>query len=93
MRFDFKPSFDRSVKNFYGKEKEEIKEIALQAIDILSQDRSVYKGIGLKRLKGNFWEARKGIKARILFRWEGDLVEFVLAGDHEDIRRYLKNTW
>jgi hypothetical protein len=72
MRFEFKPSFDRSVKSFHGREKEEIKQVSVQAIDILSQDRVIHKGIGLKRLKG-------------------DLVEFILAGDHNDIRRYLKN--
>jgi len=91
MRFEFKISFDRSVKNFQGREKEEIKEAALQAIDILSQDKVIYKGIGLKRLKGDFWEIRKSIKARILFKWERDLVEFILAGDHNDIKRFLKN--
>jgi hypothetical protein len=68
MRFEFKSSFDRSVKSFHGREKEEIKQIALQAIDILSQDRVIHKGIGLKRLKGDFWEIRKGLKARILFQ-------------------------
>ncbi len=91
MRLEFKLSFDRSVKDFRGREKEEIKKVALQAVDILSQDRLVHKGIGLKRLKGDFWEIRKGLKARILFRWQGDLLEFILAGDHNDIKRYLKN--
>ncbi len=91
MRFDFKPSFDRSIKQFPDKTKEEIKDVALQLIDILSHDRYIHKGIGLKRLRADFWEVRKGIKARILFRWEGDLVEFVLAGNHDDIKRFLKN--
>ena len=91
MKFEFKPSFDRSVKCLHGAEKEEVKKAALQAIDILSQDRILHKGIGLKRLKGDFWEIRKGLKARILFRWQGSLVEFILAGDHNDIKRYLKN--
>ena len=91
MRFEFKPSFNRSVKSFRGREKEEIKRVALQAIDILSQDRIIHKGIGLKRLKGDFWEIRKDVKARILFRWQGDLVEFILTGDHNDIKRFLKN--
>jgi mRNA-degrading endonuclease YafQ of YafQ-DinJ toxin-antitoxin module len=91
MRFEFKSSFDRSVKSFYGKDKEEIKQVALKAIDILSHDRGIHKGIGLKRLKGDFWEIRKGLKARIIFRWEGDLIEFILAGDHNDIKRFLKN--
>lgn len=91
MRFEFKPSFDRSVKAFHSREKEEIKQVAKQAVDILSQDRIIHKGIGLKRLKGDYWEIRKGLKARILFCWEGDLVEYILAGDHNDIKRYLKN--
>jgi len=75
----------------HGKEKEGVKAVAMQAIDILSQDRVLHKGIGLKRLKSDYWEIRKGLKARILFRWEGDLVEFILTGDHNDIHRYLKN--
>ena len=91
MKFEFKPSFDRSIKSFHGREKDEIKQVSLQAIDILSQDRVLHKGLGLKRMKGDFWEVRKGLKARIIFRWKGDLVEFVLAGDHDDIRRYLKD--
>ena len=91
MRFEFKPSFDRSVKSCHSKQKEEIKQAALQAVDILSQDREIHKGIGLKRLKGDYWEIRRGLKARILFRWQGDLAEFILAGDHNDIKRYLKN--
>ena len=91
MRFEFKPSYDRSVKSFPDKKKEELKKVAIDALDILSGNHLTYKGIGLTRLKGNYWEIRKGLKARILFRWESDLVEFILAGDHNDIRRYLKN--
>lgn len=91
MRFEFKSSFDRSIKSLHGKEKEDVKVTAMQVVDMLSQDRVIHKGIGLKRLKGDYWEIRKGLKARILFRWEGDLVEFILAGDHNDIHRCLKN--
>ncbi len=91
MRFEFKSSFDRSGKSLHGKEKDEVKQVAVQTIDILSQDRILHKGIGLKRLTGDYWEIRKGLKARILFRWEGDVVEFILVGDHNDIKRYLKN--
>lgn len=92
MKFEFKSSFDRSVRLFHGKEKEELKKVTLQTIDILSHERLIHKGLGLKRLKDNFWEIRYGLKARVLFRWEKDLVEFILAGDHNDIKRYLKNT-
>jgi hypothetical protein len=91
MRFEFKPSFDRSVKSLDPSEKVDIKEAASRVIDVLSKAGQIHQGLGLKRLRGNFWEVRRGIKARILFRWAGDLVEFVLAGNHDDVRRFLKN--
>ena len=91
MRFEFKPSFERSIKALDPIDKEEIKSITLNLIDILSQDRPLYQGMGLKRLQGLYWEVRKGIKTRILFRWKKDLVEFILAGNHDDIKRFLRS--
>ena len=89
MKFEFKPSFDRSVKRLHDVEREEIKNVAIQFIDMLSQDRAIYKGIGLKHLQQNYWEIRRGLKTRILFKREGGLVEFILAGNHDDIKRFL----
>ena len=91
MKFEFKPSFERSIKALNQSDKQEIKEVAVYLIDILSQDRPLQQGVGLKRLRGNIWEVRKGIKTRILLRWEGELLEFLLAGNHDDIKRFLKN--
>ncbi len=91
MRFEFKTSFDRSVKSFHGREKVEIKKAAIYTIDLLSNPQIVPKGIGLKRLHDNFWETRAGLKTRIFFKWKNDLVEFILAGDHDDIKRFLRN--
>ncbi len=91
MRFEFKPSFERSIKSFSPSEKADVKEVASKLIDVLSMDRKIQQGLGLKRLMGDFWETRKGIKVRILFRWQGDLIEFVLAGNHDDVKRFLKN--
>lgn len=91
MRFEFKPSFDRSIKQLSLPDKVLVKDAAGKLIDVLSKDREIYEGLGLKRLKDSFWEVRQGLKVRILFRWDGDLVEFVLAGNHDAIKRFLKN--
>lgn len=90
MRFEFKPSFDRSVKSLPSETKQEIKELCINLIEMLSSGRRLSTGLGLKNLRKNFWEARKGLRLRILFRWESDLVEFILAGTHEDIKNFLK---
>ncbi|MBF0511127.1 MAG: hypothetical protein HQL13_02240 [Candidatus Omnitrophica bacterium] len=91
MRFEFKPSFDRSIKQLSSVDKAEVKDAALRLIEVLLKDREIYEGLGLKRLKGSFWEVRQGLKARIIFHWDGDLVEFILAGNHNDVKRFLKN--
>lgn len=91
MKFEFKPSFERSIKSLPLSERTDVKDAALKLIDVLSKDRQIHQGLGLKRLTRDFWEARKGIKVRILFRWTGDLIEFVLAGNHDDVKRFLKN--
>jgi mRNA-degrading endonuclease RelE of RelBE toxin-antitoxin system len=91
MRFEFKPSFDRSIKQLSSPDKALVKDAAEKLIDVLSKDREIYEGLGLKRLKDSFWEVRQGLKVRILFRWDGDLVEFVLAGNHDDVKRFLKS--
>lgn len=91
MRFEFKPSFERSIKSLPISEQTDVKDAASKLIDVLSKEKQIHPGLGLKRLTRDFWEARKGIKARILFRWRGDLIEFVLAGNHDDVKRFLKN--
>ena len=78
MIFEFKPSFDRSIKSLPQKTNQEIKELCLSLIDVLSGEISLPGGFGLKNLRKNFWEIRKGLKLRILFRWQGNSVEFIL---------------
>ena len=90
MRYEFKPSFDRSVKSLPSDTKQEIKELCINLIDLLSSESPISRGLGLKNLKKNFWEIRKGLKLRILFRWQADHVEFILAGTHDDIKKFLK---
>ncbi len=44
----------------------------------------------MKNLRDGYWEIRKGLKTRILFRWRGDSIEFILAGSHDHIKRYIR---
>jgi len=90
MRFEFKPSFDRSVKSLSPIVKQEIKELCLHLIDVLSGKKDLSRGLGLKNVRKNFWEIRKGLKLRVLFRWRADHIDFILAGTHNDIKKYLR---
>ena len=91
MKYEFKPSFDKSLKNLPTDTKEEIRELCLIFLDEVASGNRLPKGTGLKNLRKDFWEIRKGLKLRVLFRWQGDLIEFVLAGSHDDIKKSIKN--
>ena len=90
MRYEFKPSFDLSVKSLNPYDKEAIKETCGDFVDLLETHGTISKGLGLKNLHGLYWEIRRGLRLRILFRWETDLISFVLAGSHDHIKNFLK---
>jgi len=91
MRYEIKPSFDRSTRSLPSGDKAEIKMACLAFLDLLDQQTKLPIGVGLKRLRDDFWEIRKGLRYRILFRRRKDAIEFILAGDHDSIRNFLKN--
>lgn len=62
IHYEFKPSFDRSVKALQGNDKEVMKSLCNGLIDILTKKTHLSKGIGLKRLTKDFWEIRKGMR-------------------------------
>jgi mRNA-degrading endonuclease RelE of RelBE toxin-antitoxin system len=92
MRYEFKPSFDRSTKALSTEDKAEIKTACLSFLDLLEKRARLPVGVGLKHLHDDYWEIRKGLRNRILFRWRKDTIEFVLAGDHDSIKTFLKNS-
>lgn len=67
-----------------------IKETVARFADMLESGLVPGRGLGIKKLRGNYWEFRAGRKDRSLFSWRAERVEFVLAGSHEDIHRFLR---
>jgi mRNA-degrading endonuclease RelE of RelBE toxin-antitoxin system len=91
VRYEFKPSFDRSIKALHPKQKADTRAACFAFLDLIETQAHLPVGIGLKRLQDGFWEIRHGIHYRILFRWRQDLIEFILAGDHDSIKDFLKD--
>lgn len=91
MRYEFKPSFDRSLKSLRTEQKIQVRTTCLAFLDLLETRTPLPTGVGLKRLRGEFWEIRHGLGHRVLFRWTNDLIEFVLAGNHDSIKEFLRS--
>lgn len=89
MRYEFKTSFDRSVSRLDRLRRQHIVDAVEAVIDFFETgDRP--QGIGLKQLRKPFWEVRASSRDRVILAFEDDLVTFILAGSHDDTRRYLK---
>ncbi len=89
MIFEKKPSFERSWKALDSDRREKAKEALEKLIQFFERGIKP-EGLGLKKLRENFWEIRSDLKDRILFRLQGNRVEFILVGNHNEIHRTLK---
>lgn len=89
MRIEYKPAFGRSLKHLHLNEQKRVKQTIEKVIDFYATGNRT-PGLGLTHLRGAFWEARSGLKTRVLYRWQIDLIEIILAGNHDDAKRFLK---
>ena len=65
-------------------------EVAIQRFMDAVEARQVPAGLGLKPLQYGYWEFRIGLSDRVVFHRTADLIEFVLVGTHDDIKRFLR---
>lgn len=90
MRYEFKKSFDKSTRGLSTGVKISVKKLAFEIVDLVSSGKKPSKGVGLTRLRKDYWEARTTIHKRILFRLAKDRIQFIFVGDHTAIKRFLK---
>lgn len=90
MRYEPLRSFDRSLKALSPGDKKRIKGAILRCVDAFESGQ-IPSGLGLKKLTSDVWELRAGLDLRVIFRRTGDLVQWLLAGRHDDVRRFLRN--
>jgi len=51
----------------------------------------IFSRLGFKKIGYDIYEFRIDIRLRVIVKDEGDTLYMVLAGSHEDIKRYLKS--
>lgn len=90
MKFYSTPAFVRLFNKLASSKKQSVKESIEELIKLYATGLHL-KGLGLKRMGKDLWEIRSSLKDRILFSICGDTVYFHVVGNHDDIRKYLKN--
>ncbi|HOW43495.1 MAG TPA: hypothetical protein PLF03_07495 [Candidatus Omnitrophota bacterium] len=83
------PSFERSLKKLSLLERKQIAE-SLEDFNkmLFSGDRP--SGLGFKKINHDKYELRASIRLRVVMKLEGDVYYLVLVGNHDDVRRYLR---
>ena len=66
-------------------------EAALQVIPDCFGHPHTHSGISIRRLRKNIYECRAGLKVRLLFRQDGEALEFLFVGNHDDVRRVIQD--
>lgn len=90
MRYCATSRFDRSVKRLDSAQRRRIN-AAIEQLVAGFETGQLPIGLGLTRLRPNLWECRAGLSDRIVFSRTADIVEFLLVGNHDEIRRFLKD--
>lgn len=49
-----------------------------------------HRGLGIRRLAGNFFEIRVGLDIRLIFQNRPESLLFLAAGNHDDVQKFLR---
>ena len=89
MRYYTTRVFDEAVRALPEDRKRRIKK-ALTMAAMFFETGNLPHGLGMKPLGRGLWEIRAGLQERIIFLKQEESVEFLLAGSHDEVRRFLK---
>ena len=82
------PSFDRALKQLSASEQAGVFAAARQLPEAFGKPH-VHAGLGIRRI-GPFYEFRAGLKLRALFRLREGEAFLTTVGNHDDIRRWVR---
>ncbi len=90
IRVHYLNSFDRSLEALPVAARRRV----LHAVDALLEyfdGGEKPLGLGLRKLRGAYWEVRAGLDKRVLFMLQKDTATFVAVGNHDEIRRLIRS--
>ena len=90
MRYFASSVFDQNLGKLPEARKKQVQK-ALRLAVAFFETGDLPHGLGMKPLGHGIWEIRAGISERVLFRKNQETIEFLLAGSHDEISRFLKN--
>ena len=84
------PSFERSVKKLTRQDKDNLA-AGLEDFNSFLLSGELPAGFGFKKINHDKYEFRVDIRLRVVVKAEGDDYYLVLAGNHAEVKRYLRH--
>jgi len=84
------PSFERSVKKLTRQDKDNLAE-SLEEFNLFLLSGEAPVGFGFKKVNHDKYEFRVDIRLRVVVKVEGGDYYLVLAGNHDEVKRYLRH--
>ncbi|MDQ6633111.1 MAG: hypothetical protein M3Y82_15380 [Verrucomicrobiota bacterium] len=86
----FHHSVLKEIRSRTSKERREIGEKIAEAQNTMGQPH-LHKGIGIRKLRNDYFEIRVGLKDRLVFAHTRNALVFELIGHHNEVQRFLKD--
>lgn len=84
------PSFERSVRKLSPPSKKKLAK-SLEAFNSFLVSGKAPLGFGFKKINHDKYEFRVDIRLRVIVKVEGEAYYLVLAGNHDEVKRYLRH--
>ena len=89
MRYAYQPSFLETTSRLsQGQSAKLLK--AIQKFQLAIENQQWSQGLGMTHLRGDYFEFRVGLRVRVVYRRAEALVQYVLYGSHDDVKRFVK---
>ena len=89
MQIDLLESFRRDVRKLPKSRRREVGR-AIEAVRDGFGKPHFHSGLGIRRLRRNYFECRASLDVRLVFRAARGVLTFFAAGDHDAIRKLVK---
>ena len=90
MRVEFSEGFLKRLRALSVAERKAVGEAVNAAVGAWGKPH-LHAGVGIRRLYGPFFECRSGLKSRLIFEWADGALFFHFEGNHDAVRRFLRD--
>jgi len=89
MRYAYQPSFLETTR---GLSKDRAAKLlkTIEKFQNAMESQQWPRGLGITHLRAEYFEFRVDIHLRVVCHRSGDLIQYVLCGSHDQVKRFLK---